>query len=104
MLVDFRGSGTRRIQEPKRCETDVRTISSAEFSENPAGALQDASSEPIFILDGDQPSHVLLSAMCFRELTAGRNIGDLLGMPGIEDVSLDLPEKSGASPRPAEFD
>jgi hypothetical protein len=71
----------------------VRTISSSEFSQDPAGALR-----------ADQPSHVLLSIERFRELSAGWNIADLLGMPGIEDVSLDLPEKSDASPRPAEFD
>lgn len=82
----------------------MRTISSSEFSQDPAGALRAASIEPVFIADGDQPSHVLLSIERFRELSAGWNIADLLGMPGIEDVSLDLPEKSDASPRPAEFD
>ena len=83
----------------------MRAITARDFNQDTAGAKRDAQTEPVFILDRGQPSHVLMSISHYKTLLGSSpNIADLLGMPGIEDVPLDLPPKSGALPRQAEFD
>lgn len=74
----------------------MRAISARDFNQDTAGAKRDALGEPIFILDRGQPSHVLLMSITpYRALLgSNENIVDLLGMPGIEDVPLDLPAKN----------
>ncbi len=81
----------------------VREISSRDFKQYPERAKREALAEPILILDRGQPSHVLMSIKHYRSLVASINIADLLGMPGIENVTLELPPKSGAAPRPVDL-
>ena len=73
----------------------MRAISARDFNQDTAGAKRDALGEPVFILDRGQPSHVLMSIDQYRTLLgSAANIVDLLGMPGVEDLPLDLPPKS----------
>lgn len=82
----------------------MRAISARDFNQDTAGAKRDALAEPVFILDRGQPSHVLMSIVHYKALLGSNaNIVDLLGMPGIEDVPLDLPPKNREPAAGAEF-
>jgi hypothetical protein len=82
----------------------MRAISARDFNQDTAGAKRDALAEPVFILDRGQPSHVLMSIAHYKALLGSNaNIVDLLGMPGIEDVPLDLPPKNRELSARAEF-
>lgn len=82
----------------------MRAISARDFNQDTAGAKRDALAEPVFILDRGQPSHVLMSIVHYRTLLGSTaNIIDLLGMPGIEDIPLDLPAKNRELSAGAEF-
>lgn len=86
-------------------EPVMRAISASDFSRDAIGAMRDALVEPVFILDRGQPSHVLMSLGHYRYLLGrAADIVDLLGMPGIEDIRLDLPPKNDELPARAEFD
>jgi len=46
----------------------------------------------VIITDRGRPAHVLLTFDEYRRITGGRTrIADLLAMPGIEDVEIDIP-------------
>ena len=58
---------------------------------------------PVFITDRGRPAHVLLSIREYQRLTGGhRKIADLLAMPGIEDVELEV-HRLRDLPRPADL-
>ena len=77
----------------------MRAITARDFNQDTAGAKRDAQREPVFILDRGRPSHVLMSIYHYRALLGSHaNIADLLGMPGIEDVPLELPGQGVATP------
>ena len=82
-----------------------RQVSSREFNQDTAGAKRAAEQGPVFITDRGEPSHVLLSIAEYRRLTgAGRkNIGELLWMPGAEDIEFEIPRDWGDI-RPVNFD
>ena len=83
----------------------MRAATAREFRNDPTSAKHDAQVEPVFILNRGEPSHVLMSIAHYRMLVGSLpNIADLLGMPGIEDVQVDLPARSGTAARPAAFD
>jgi prevent-host-death family protein len=70
----------------------VTTLSSREFNQDTGKAKKAASKGPVFITDRGRPSHVLLTIEAYQRLTGNRaTIGDLLSMPGIEDVDFDTP-------------
>lgn len=82
----------------------MRAISAREFNQDTAGAKRDALAEPVFILDRGHPSHVLMSIVHYKALLGSNaNIVELLGMPGIENVPLDLPPKNRELPAGAKF-
>ncbi len=70
----------------------ITTLSSRRFNQDAGGAKKAAEQGPVFITDRGRPAHVLLSIQEYRRLTgAGRKIADLLAMPGIEDIELEIP-------------
>ena len=82
----------------------MRAINAREFNHDTGRAKREALAEPALILDRGRPSHVLMSITHYRALAdGGRSIADLLGMPVIEDIPLELPQKRGAPPRQVEF-
>ena len=69
----------------------ITTISSRELNQDITRAKKATKSGPVFITDRGKPAHVLLSIREYQRLTgAGRKICDLLAMPGIEDVELEI--------------
>ena len=70
----------------------ITTLTSREFNQHTSEAKKAASKKPVFIADRGRPAHVLMSIEEYRRLTAGKpKIADLLAMPGIEDVELEVP-------------
>ena len=70
------------------------TLSSREFNQDTGRAKAAANNGPVFITDRGKPAHVLLSIEDYHRLTkTGPNIADLLAMPGVEDIELDLPPR-----------
>lgn len=70
----------------------ITTLTSRELNQHTSEAKTAASKGPVFITDRGRPAHVLMSIEEYRRLTAGKpKIADLLAMPGIEDVELEVP-------------
>jgi prevent-host-death family protein len=89
----------------------TKTLSSREFQQNVSQAQQAAQDGPVFITSEGTPVSVLLSIEEYRRITGkgkhaadlGRkNIAELLYMPGIADIDLEIP-KLDELPRPADF-
>ena len=69
----------------------ITTLSSREFNQDAGKAKKAAEHGPVFITDRGRPAHVLLTFGEYKKITGGRTkIADLLAMPGIEDVELDI--------------
>ena len=70
------------------------TLSSREFNQDTSRAKKAALDGPVFITDRGKPAHVLLSIEAYRRLTGHhRNIADLLAMPDLTDVDLEIPPR-----------
>jgi prevent-host-death family protein len=70
----------------------ITTLSSREFNQDASRAKKAANDGPVFITDRGKPAHVLLSIQEYQRLTRGhQKIADLLAMPGIEGVELEIP-------------
>jgi len=81
----------------------VTTISSREFNQHVSVAKKATKKGPVFITDRGRPAHVLLSIKEYQQLCgSSRKIADLLAMPGIEDLELEIPRMCEL-PRPAEL-
>jgi prevent-host-death family protein len=81
----------------------ITTLSSREFQQNASQAQKAAKDGPVFITSRGRPVHVLLSIEEYRRITGKRqNIADLLAMPGIADIELEIP-KIDELPRAADF-
>ena len=73
----------------------ITTLSSREFNQDTSRAKKAAAEGPVFITDRGKPAHVLLSIDDYRRLTGQRrNIADLLAMPGLANVELDIPPRT----------
>ena len=73
----------------------ITTLSSREFNQDTGRAKKAAAEGPVFITDRGKPAHVLLSIDDYRRLAGQhRNIADLLAMPGLADVELDIPPRT----------
>ena len=71
----------------------ITTLSSREFNQHASDAKKAANNGPVFITDRGRPAHVLLSIEDYQRMTGGQQkIADLLAMPGIEDVELEIPQ------------
>lgn len=81
----------------------ITTLSSREFNQAASEAKRAANDGPVFITDRGRPAHVLMSMALYQRLTGSRQkIADLLAMPGIEDVDLEIPRLPDLA-RPADF-
>lgn len=81
------------------------TFTSREFNQDTGRAKKAARKGPVFITDRGQPSFVLLSFEDYQRLSPKRqSLGELLAMPGIEDIDFEIPRMPDEFPRPAEFE
>ena len=81
----------------------ITTFSSRMFNQDASGAKKAAQNGPVFITDRGKPAHVLLSFEEYKRLIGGRSkIADLLAMPGIEDIDLEI-VRSREMPRPVDL-
>jgi prevent-host-death family protein len=81
----------------------ITTLSSREFQQNASQAQKAAKNGPVFITSRGRPVHVLMSIEEYRRITGKRqNIADLLAMPGIADIELEIP-RIDELPRAADF-
>lgn len=81
----------------------ITTLSSREFNQHASDAKKAANNGPVFITDRGRPAHVLLSIEEYQRLTGKQqNIADLLAMPGIEDIELEIPQMRDLA-KPADF-
>ena len=81
----------------------ITTLSSREFNQGASEAKRAANKGPVFITDRGRPAHVLMSMELYQRLTGSRKkIADLLAMPGIEDMDLEIPRLPDLA-RPADF-
>jgi len=72
-------------------DVTITTLSSRELNQDVSRAKKAAQSGPVFITDRGKPAHVLLSFEEYQRLTGRQQkIADLLAMPGIEDVELEI--------------
>jgi prevent-host-death family protein len=70
----------------------ITTLSSRQFNQDASKAKKAAQDGPVFITDRGKPAHVLLTYDAYQQMTGARQkIADLLMMPGIEDIDIDLP-------------
>lgn len=73
----------------------ITTLSSREFQQNASNAQKAARKGPVFITSRGKPVHVLLSIEEYRRIAGKRqNIADLLYMPGVEDIELEIPKRT----------
>lgn len=73
----------------------ITTLSSREFNQDTSRAKKAATTGPVFITDRGKPAHVLLSIEDYQRLSGSpRSIVDLLAMPGVEDIDLEIPART----------
>jgi len=71
----------------------ITTLSSRQFNQDASKAKKAAEAGPVFITDRGRPAHVLLTFDEYKKITGGRTkIADLLAMPGIEDIEIEIPQ------------
>ena len=71
---------------------NITTLSSRQFNQDASKAKKAAESGPVIITDRGKPAHVLMTFEAYKRMTGGRTkIADLLAMPGIEAVDLEIP-------------
>ena len=79
------------------------TLSSRQFNQDASKAKKAAAAGPVIITDRGRPAHVLMTFDDYRKIAGGsRKIADLLAMPGIDDIDLDIPQVSELA-RAADF-
>jgi len=72
-------------------EMTITTLSSRQFNQDASKAKKAANDGPVFITDRGRPAHVLLTFDEYKKISGGRTkIADLLAMPGIADIELDI--------------
>ena len=70
----------------------ITTLSSRQFNQDASKAKKAAKTGPVFITDRGRPAHVLLTFAEYKKITRKHTkIADLLAMPGIEDIELEIP-------------
>ena len=81
----------------------ITTLSSRQFNQDASKAKKAAMAGPVFITDRGRPAHVLLTFEEYKKITGGRTkIADLLAMPGIDEIELDIPQLRDLA-QPADF-
>jgi prevent-host-death family protein len=70
----------------------ITTLSSRQFNQDTGKAKKAAQGGPVFITDRGKPTHVLLTFDAYRKMAGSlTKIADLLFMPGIEAIEIELP-------------
>lgn len=73
----------------------ITTLSSREFNQGTSRAKKAASDGPVFITDRGKAAHVLLSIEEHQRISGQRrNIADLLAMPGLADIELEISRRT----------
>lgn len=73
----------------------ITTLSSRQFNQDASKAKKAAQAGPVIITDRGRPAHVLLTFDAYKKMTGERaKIADLLAMPGMEDIELEIPKLS----------
>ena len=73
----------------------ITTLSARQFNQDASKAKKAAMLGPVFITDRGRPAHVLLTYEAYKKITFDQTkIADLLAMPGVEDLALDLPPRT----------
>ena len=71
----------------------ITTLSSRQFNQDASKAKKAAKDGPVIITDRGRPAHVLLTFEEYKRISGGRaKIADLLAMPCIEDIELEIPQ------------
>jgi prevent-host-death family protein len=72
----------------------ITTLSSRQFNQDASKAKKAARAGPVFITDRGRPAHVLLTFDEYKRITGGQSkIADLLAMPGVESIELEVPQR-----------
>lgn len=72
-------------------------ISTLEFDSNGEKTRAAAKSGPIIVTENERPSLVLLNFEDYERLITGcRTMGEMLYMPGLADIDLELPARRGS--------
>jgi prevent-host-death family protein len=81
----------------------ITTLSSRTFNQDTSRAKKAAQSGPVFITDRGKPAHVLLSIRDYQRVLGKRaSIADLLAMPSVENVEMEIPDSKELA-RPADL-
>lgn len=79
------------------------TISSRQFNQDASKAKKASLDGPVIITDRGRPAHVLLSFEHYKKISGmERKIADLLAMPGIEEIEIEI-TPSRELPQVADF-
>lgn len=82
----------------------ITTLTSREFNQDTSRAKKAARRGPVVITDRGKPAHVLMTFQHYERLTGRRrNIVEILSMPGLSDIELDVARSRGL-PQPAAFE
>ncbi len=81
------------------------TLTSRDFNQHVSRAKRAADDGPVVITDRGKPAYVLLSHDEYRRLAGKkRSIVEMLRMPGVADIELDIPKREIDTRPPVEFD
>lgn len=76
----------------------ITTFSSRTFNQHINEAKKAAAKGPVIITDRGKPSHVLLNIKDYQRITGNLpKISDLLSLPGVEEIELNLPRLKEAA-------
>jgi prevent-host-death family protein len=79
----------------------ITRLSSRQFNQDARRAEKAAEAGPVIITDRGRPTHVLLTFDEYRRITNARaRIADLLAMPGLDDLEIDIPCSRELAQRP----
>lgn len=82
----------------------ITTVSSREFNQDASKAKRAALNGPVFITDRGRPAHVLLTIEEYQEITGQKeSIVELLAMPDVADLDIELPRLKKELYRPADL-
>lgn len=80
------------------------TMTGRSFNQDTGRAKKAASDGPVVITDRGRPSHVLLTYQAYRRLLDKEpSIGELMYVPGVADIELEIPPRDGDLSREADF-
>ena len=79
-------------------------MSSRAFNQDTSRAKKAAADGPVIITDRGRPAHVLLTYAAYQSLKDARpSVADLMYMPGVADIELEIPSRENDLAREADF-